>query len=322
MLDRRCQYQPVDRSRSVNIRQLEYAVAVRERGSMSDAAEACHISQPSLSQGIRKLEEQLGVELFERHPAGTRPTRAGDALLDQAETILAEVRRLDEMASATASGPLEGTLRLGVIRTVAPYLLPEILLPLERAYPELELEVVEGLTDDLLAQLDDCRLDAALIALPWPIPESLAVYEAYREEFFALLPEGDPLADEDQIRLHELDPGELLLLEEGHCLRDHALQVCEFPESALRRTLRAASLETIRQFVAAGWGVSLFPATALSADDALVIRPPVEEAYRDIVAVTRGSFPRRDSIAALAEFLADTVGELAAGDHLSRAPEG
>lgn len=300
----------------MNLRQLEYAVAVRDEGSISGAAEVCHVSQPSLSQGIRKLEEQLQVTLFERKPSGAEPTPAGEPILEKAESILAEVRALEEMASETTLETMEGTFRIGVIRTVGPYLLPLVARHLEQKFPDFQLEVVEGLTDNLLEDVFAHDLDAAIIALPWDLPEGTEVHEAYREQFFTVFSEDDPLAEVADVAIDDIDPDEILLLDEGHCLREHALEVCQIPESDLRRRFRGASLETIRQFVMAGWGVSLFPGTALDEDDDLVVRRPGAEAYRDIVVVTRSSFPRQESIARLAAFLEETVADRAAGAHL------
>ena len=299
---------------SMTLTQLRYALAVREHETMSAAAEACHVSQPSLSAGVKQLEQQLGVTLFERTSRGTRPTEAGEALLDQAARVLAEVDTLEEMAEAHSRDILEGRLRLGVIATVGPYLLPRILQPLERAYPKLVCEIREGLTDQLLEAIRAHELDAAIIALPWDVGDDLEAIPAYREDFFVGLPPDDPLADQDAIDLDAINSDDLLLLEEGHCLRQHALEACKTPESELRQQFRGTSLETIRQFILAGWGLSLFPALSLRPDESLVIRPPTTSAFRDIVLVTRKSFPRRESLEELAELTGDEDGEPAGAE--------
>jgi LysR family hydrogen peroxide-inducible transcriptional activator len=291
----------------MTLTQLRYALAVLEHGSISAAARACHISQPSLSDGLSQLETGLDVALFERTGRGTTPTEEGRALLEQARRVLAEVDALEDLAAASRLDVLEGRIRLGVIPTVAPYLLPRVLRPLERAYPRLELQIDENLTDPLLQALRDHALDMAIIALPYELGDDLAALESYREHFFAALPPDDPLAARAEIDLDEIDAEDLLLLDEGHCLREHALEACRTPASALRRQFRGASLETIRQFILAGWGISLFPALAVRPDDELVIRPLKTPAFRDIVVVTRKGYARADSARALADFLHETV---------------
>lgn len=303
----------------MTLTQLRYALAVRDHGSMSAAAQACHVSQPSLSEGIKQLEQQLGLPLFERSARGTRPTQAGEALLEQAGRVLSEADTLADMAEAHAKDTLEGRFRIGVIATVSPYLLPRILQPIERAYPRLEIEIREGLTDQLLADVRSHDLDAAIIALPWEFNDELTSIEAYREHFYVTLPPGDALAGRERVDIETIDGGDLLLLEEGHCLRQHALEVCKTPESALRQQFQGTSLETIRHFVLAGWGVSLFPALALRKDEPLLIRPTATPAFRDIVIATRNSFPRQESLQAMAEFLHAQVADEAAGAHLQEA---
>ncbi|MFB6263522.1 MAG: hydrogen peroxide-inducible genes activator [Bradymonadaceae bacterium] len=299
----------------MKLTQLRYAQAVREEGSMSAAAEACHVSQPSLSEAIQNLEQSLGVPLFERTSSGTRCTEAGRTLLDRAEEVLERADELRELAGAVSSDVLEGRFDIGVIETVGPYLLPRALTPVERRYPKLDLVVREGLTDDLLEAVRARNLDAAVIALPWDLSDEFVQFQAYREAFYAVLPPDDPLADREAVDPDALQPQDLLLLVEGHCLRAHALDVCEFPVSDLRRKFRSSSLETIRGMVAAGWGVSLFPSLALDEDEEVVVRPLSEPAYRDIVVVSRRSHPRRECLSALAEALGDAVGDLAeAGD--------
>jgi len=300
----------------MKLRQLEYALAVRDEGSISGAAEECSISQPSLSQAITNLEDELGVSIFERRPSGTEPTRRGEEILERAERVLAEADGLREVAASSSREVLTGRFRIGVIRTVAPYVLPHVLRPLERAFPGLQLEIVEGLTDDLLEDVRCRELDAAVIALPWETPEEMVSFQAYREEFFVALPPDDPLAEVSEVDFEGLNPRDLLVLDEGHCLRTHALDLCDFSDDQLRGTFRAASLETIRQFVVAGWGISLFPATALEPDEELVIRPSATPAYRDIAVLTRETFSRKASLEALVDFLDDEVGGRARGEHL------
>ncbi len=301
---------------SVSFVRLRYAAAVREWGSMSAAARACEVSQPSLSEGVRQLEEELGVKIFERTSRGTRVTEEGRELLDQINEVLTEVDALEEMASAIHLGKLEGRFRLGVIATVGPYLLPRVLMDLERAHPQLDIEIREGLTEGLLEDVQEHRLDAAVIALPFDIPDDLETVHAYDETFFAAVPPGDPLEDQQSIALNDVDAGDLLLLDEGHCLRDHALEACKAPPSELRRQFRATSLETIREFVRAGWGISLFPSLAVRFNDEVSIRPLEPPASREIVLVTRRSSARRDSVEEMASFLGDAVEDEANGQRV------
>ncbi|QDG50517.1 hydrogen peroxide-inducible genes activator [Persicimonas caeni] len=293
----------------MTLTQLRYALAVLEHGSISAAARACYVSQPSLSEGLSQLETQLDVMLFERTARGTKPTEEGLVLLEQARRVLAEADTLQELAAASKVGVLEGTIRLGVIPTIGPYLLPRMLLSLERAFPRLELQIEENLTSVLLEQLRDHRLDMAIVALPYEIGDDLCAIEAYEEPFYVGLPPDDPLADRTAISLDEIDGSDLLLLDEGHCLRDQALEACQTPASALRRQFRGASLETIRQFVLAGWGISLFPELTIRPDEPLLIRPLEPPAHRDIVVVIRQGYARAESARALADFLGEAIAQ-------------
>jgi LysR family hydrogen peroxide-inducible transcriptional activator len=293
----------------MTLTQLEYALAVREHATMSRAAEACHVSQPSLSQGLKKLEESLGVTLFERSSSGAEPTPAGEAILDRAERVMEAVHRLEETAAAASRSLFERDMRLGVIRTLGPYLLPRILPAIERRYPDFDLEVTEGLTDELLGALTAHELDAVLLALPWPISDELAVVECFDEELFVGVPPDDPLAEDDRIRLDAIDPDDLLLLDEGHCLRDHTLEACNVEPAGTRKTFRGASLETMRAFVESGWGVGLFPALTLRPDCEMTIRPPTSETSRTVALAVRRSFPHRRAIRELADDVAELVGD-------------
>ena len=295
----------------MTLTQLKYALAVREHATMSRAAEACHVSQPSLSQGLKKLEETIGVTLFERSSSGATPTPAGEAILDQAEHVMESIRQLEETAAASHHSLFERDMRLGVIQTLGPYLLPRILPAIDRRYPDFALEVTEGLTEDLLRALEAHELDAVLLALPWPISDEIAVTECFDEQLFVGLPPDDPLADEPSIPLDAINPDDLLLLDEGHCLRDHTLDACDVDPAGTRKTFRGASLETVRAFVASGWGVGVFPALSLRADPEMTIRPPATAASRTVALAVRRSFPHRRAIRELATYIAEIVGEAA-----------
>lgn len=295
----------------MTLTQLKYALAVREHATMSKAADACHVSQPSLSQGLKKLEETIGVTLFERSSSGATPTPAGEAILDQVERVMEAMNQLEETATAASHSLFEGEMRIGVIQTLGPYLLPRILPPIERRYPDFDLEVTEGLTEDLLGALRAHELDAVLLAMPWPISEEIAVIECFEEQLVVGLSPDDPLAEEEAIRLDSINPDDLLLLDEGHCLRDHTLDVCDIDPAGTRKTFRGASLETVRAFVESGWGVGVFPALALRADCQMTVRQTASEASRMIALAVRRSFPHRESMGEFAEYIAELVGEAA-----------
>jgi LysR family hydrogen peroxide-inducible transcriptional activator len=279
---------------------LKYALAVREHDSMSAAAAACHVSQPSLSQGIKKLEETLGVVLFERGPRGAVPTDTGRVVLQKAARVVRSFQEVEETAEAAAGRFLDGRLRLGVIQTIGPYLLPDVMPAIEGKWSSLELEIDEGLTDRLLESLCDHELDAVLIALPWEVPEEVELFDCFEEPFYVALPKDDHLVERETVSLDEIDPDDLLLLREGHCLRDHTLEACDIPPEGTRRAFQGASLETIRAFVANGWGVGLFPALAVDERGDVVFRPPAEPAHRIVSLAVRRSFPYADEAAEMA----------------------
>lgn len=295
----------------MTLTQLRYALAVRNHATMSAAAEACHVSQPSLSQGLKKLEDNIGVTLFERSSSGATPTPAGEAILDEAQRVMAAMQQLEETAAAASHSLFERDMRLGVIQTLGPYLLPRILPPIERRYPDFGLEVTEGLTEDLLEALENHELDAVLLALPWSISDEIAVTECFDEQLFVGLAPDDPIADRENIELDNINPDDLLLLDEGHCLRDHTLDACEIDPAGIRNAFRGASLETVRAFVASGWGVGVFPALTLRGDLEMTVRRPVPEASRTIALAVRRSFPHRGSIGELADHIAELVGDAA-----------
>jgi LysR family hydrogen peroxide-inducible transcriptional activator len=295
----------------ITLTQLKYALAVREHATMSRAADACHVSQPSLSQGLKKLEETIGVTLFERSSSGATPTPVGSAILDEAEQVMEAMHQLEETAAAASHSLFERDLRLGVIQTLGPYLLPRILPPIERRYPNFELEVTEGLTEDLLEALEAHELDAVLLALPWPVSDEVTVTESFEEQLFVGLPLGDPLADEQDISLDSINPDDLLLLDEGHCLRDHTLEACNIDPAGTRKTFRGTSLETVRAFVESGWGVGVFPALTLRGDHEMIIRRPVPEASRTVGIAVRRSFPHQRAIRELADYIDELVGDAA-----------
>lgn len=297
------------------LRQLTFLSALAEHGSFSRAAEAAHVTQPTLSAGIKELETILGATLVERGARGAVLTPAGEAAVARARIVLTEAEDLVHVARA-AGEPLSGPFRLGVIPTIAPFLLPKVLPSLRTHYPKLELFLREDLTHRLVDALKDRRLDAALIALPYDAPgiETTGVLE---DEFlFAATPD-HPLAQRDTLSPEMLADEQLLLLEDGHCLRDHALAVCSASKPDThdaRSDFAATSLHTLVQMVKSGLGATLLPKLAIDAGLAdrldLAIRPfdpPV--AGREIgVAWRKGSAREHE-----ARMLADAVREALKG---------
>jgi len=249
----------------MNLRDLRYLVALAEALHFGKAAEACHVSQPTLSTQIKKLEDELGVALVERAPRHVMLTPAGRDITTRARRVLAEVDQMRETARRT-SDPEAGTVRLGLFPTLGPYLLPHVVPRIRARFPRLELLLVEEKTEAVLHMLRDGKLDAAVLAMPlhedWLETEFL-----FEEPFLLAVPEGHALAGQRNLTLANLNDQHLLLLEEGHCLRDQALEVCHLAGAGEREGFRATSLETLRQMVAAGVGVTLLPM--------LAVKPPV-----------------------------------------------
>ncbi len=246
-------------SSSLSLRQLEYAVAVADHRSFRKAATACAVSQPGLSAQIAALEHSLGVQLFERDRRQVLITPAGAEVVSRARVALDAARAVVETAQG-ASEPLTGRLRLGVIPTIAPYLLPSVLPTVRARFPKLQLILREERTAQVLAQLDDGRLDAGILALP--VPGDLAAVTLYREDFLLAAPRGHALTRRATVREGDLAAQPILLLEDGHCLRDQALAVCHGAGANEHSELRTTSLPTLVQMVASGLGVTLLPELA------------------------------------------------------------
>jgi LysR family hydrogen peroxide-inducible transcriptional activator len=245
----------------MNLRDLRYLVALADHKHFGRAAAASFVSQPTLSTQIRKLEEELGVSLVERAPRRVMLTSIGREIAERARRVLAEVAQMGELAQRSRD-PEAGTVRLGVFPTLAPYLLPHVLPGVRTRFPRLELLLVEEKTDALLARLREGRLDAAVLALPVH-DDQLHVEPLFTEPFLLAVPNAHALARRDTpLDLHALDHEHLLLLEEGHCLRDQALDVCRLAGANEHDGFRATSLETLRQMVAAGVGLTLLPMLA------------------------------------------------------------
>ena len=284
---------------AMNLRDLRYLVALSELRHFGRAAEACHVSQPTLSTQIRKLEDELGVALVERAPRQVMLTRAGEDIAGRARRVLAEVEQMRETARRAAD-PEAGTIRLGIFPTLGPYLLPHVVPRVRARFPRLELLLVEEKTETILHMLREGKLDAGILALPlhedWLETEFL-----FEEPFMLAVPEGHPLTAHRSLRMDELGQQHLLLLEEGHCLRDQALEVCSLAGAGEKEGFRATSLETLRQMVAAGVGVTLLPM--------LAVKPPVPASENIRLLPFRNPAPSRKLAlvwrrsSAMAEFL-------------------
>lgn len=293
----------------MTLRELRYLVALADLGHFGRAAQACHVSQPTLSTQLRKLEESLGVTLFERTNRRLHVTPTGKRIVARARGMLSEADAIVALARSRAA-PLTGPFDLGVIPTLGPYLLPWLLPPLERAYPDLRLVVHEDLTEHLLERLRAHRIDAALLALPVEDGQ-LDTLPLFDEPFYLALPPGHRLAGTNVAASQsDLRREHLLLLSEGHCFRDQALAVCGFetpPDRSRGTDVRATGLETIRRMVAAGMGCTLLPAMALSGDEGreFEVRPLDAGACRRIGLAWRQSYPRPADIECLAGAVRD-----------------
>lgn len=245
------------------LRQLQFLTALAEHGSFSRAADACLVAQPTLSAAIKDIEALLGTQLVEREARGARLTHAGTIAVERARNILAAAEDL-VITARGAGAPLAGHFRLGAIPTIAPYVLPEALKRLREEYPDLQLYLREDKTADLLDALRARTLDAAIIALPWETP-GIAVEALADDPFLLACQAGHALSAKPKLTPKDLMGENLLLLEDGHCMRGHALSVCSLPGLKQQDNLAATSLQTMVQMVAGGLGVSLIPKLAVDA---------------------------------------------------------
>lgn len=293
----------------MNLQDLRYLVAIAEHRHFGRAAEACFITQPTLSAQLRKLETELGVTLVERSPRHVMLTETGERIVERARTMLREEAAITEIARH-AQDPEAGTLRIGLFPTLGPYLLPHVVPAVHRRFPRLELLLVEDKTEQVLAQLRDGSLDVGVLALPVPT-ERLHVEPLFEEDFVLAVPAEHELgADRAPVTMSVLQGQSVLLLEDGHCLRDQALSVCHLAGASERGGFRATSLETLRQMVAAGVGMTLLPHLAVQppvpSQPGVVIRPFADPApTRRIAMCWRESHPARDFLPRLAELFRD-----------------
>lgn len=287
----------------MNLRDLEYVIAVAETGHFGQAADQCHVSQPTLSGQIKKLEDELGITLFERGRGGARLTATGKTVLEQAKLALRAATEIRNLAQA-AQDPLAGEFRLGLIPTVAPYLIPRFVARLRDALPDLSIIYREDITERLVTDLEAGDIDAAILATP-PETDALEAIPLYTEPFRLVFPDGHTLSSLAHLRMADVDRDDVLLLTEGHCFRDQALAICDVPSRTT--SLRATSLETLINLVAQGQGVTLVPALAMSGlSDELGLqdrRLEDDGAAREINLTIRKSLPRRALVDRIAEII-------------------
>jgi len=303
----------------MTLTELKYIVAVAREKHFGRAAEACFVSQPTLSVAVKKIEEELDVKLFERSANEVTVTPLGEEIVRQAQAVLEQAASIKEIAKR-GKDPLSGPLKLGVIYTIGPYLLPDLVRQMIDHTPQMPLVLQENFTVKLLEMLRTGEIDCAILAEPFP-DAGLAVAPLYDEPFYAAVPVGHPLAKREHISSEELKSETMLLLGTGHCFRDHVLEVCpefaRFSSNAegIRKSFEGSSLETIKHMVAAGMGVTLVPRLSVpksafapkgarnkaNTDEGFVRYLPFdgEAPTRRVVLVWRRSFPRYEAIAAL-----------------------
>ena len=288
----------------MTLTEMRYIVALARERHFGKAAEACHVSQPTLSVALKKVEGQIGAALFERTASEVRITALGERIVAQAKRVLEEAVKLDEIAEATGD-PLSGQLRVGIIYTIAPYLLPQLIPALSRQAPNMPLFLKEDFTGNLIPALKSGELDVIVIALPFAEP-GLVAQPVYDEAFRVVVPAAHPWSARDAVGADELDGQNLLLLGHGNCFRDQVLESCprlSAPE-ALDHSLEGSSLETIRYMVASGAGVAVMPSTAA---DPLIDKEPMVKVLpfsgvqpkRTVGLVWRVTFPRPQAIDAV-----------------------
>lgn len=315
----------------ITLKQLRYLSALARLRHFGRAAQDCAVTQPALSMQIRELEREIGVDLVERRPGEVAFTEAGREVVERADLILAAARDLVDVARHRGR-PLSGALRFGVIPTIAPYVLPRMLPALQRRYPDLTLDVRETQTHVLLDELSRGQLDVVMLALPVDNPD-LQAKPLFEDRFLLALPATRAPHDDTPVSPSDVDPSELILLEEGHCLRDQALAFCAVSRrgagtpmssapSGTPARLGATSLATVTQMVANGYGVTLMPEIAVDVElrDARVrvVRFNAPEPARLIGLVWRSTSPRVADFMALGDIIVEALGVTAAGPDAQR----
>jgi LysR family hydrogen peroxide-inducible transcriptional activator len=290
----------------MTLNELRYVVAVARERNFGRAAQHCFVSQPALSVAIQKLEDELGLQLFERGKTEVGVTPAGARVVEQAQRVLEEAARIREIAQA-GRNQLVGALRLGVIFTVGPYLLPDLIPALHEIAPSMPLEIEENLTANLEIALKSGRTDAAIVALPFELP-GVDVEPLYEEPFEVVVPYRHPWARRKAVRPQELADQHVILLNVGHCFRDQVLESCPELDRADAEITKTSSLETVRNMVASGLGISVLPHDALTPKyhSNLVVAVPFAKPAptRTVALAHRRSFPRPAALQALRDAVA------------------
>jgi LysR family hydrogen peroxide-inducible transcriptional activator len=286
----------------MTLTELRYLLALHKKQHFAHAADVCHVTQSTLSAGIKHLEESLGVVLVERSRQFLRFTPIGETVVTHAQEIIS--RSDDLLALVKTNDPLQGELSLGIIYTIAPYLLPQLIMPWRSAASNAPLRLIEGFTHELLLKLNAGELDGAIIALPFAGTDDFTAWQLYREAFTAVVPAQHLLATKTQLNLSDIQSEPLLILGRGHCFRDHALAA--FPDNKThpwQALIEGSSLETLRAMVAGGMGISLLPELAAQQPWQGLISIPLAEPvpYRDVVLIARASHPRREVLRLLAQ---------------------
>ncbi|QHS10650.1 hydrogen peroxide-inducible genes activator [Sinimarinibacterium sp. NLF-5-8] len=296
----------------MTLTELRYLVNLDKDRHFGRAAERSFVSQPTLSVAVKKLEDELGVLLFERHRGEVRPTLVGERIIVQAKRVLAETRRLEDIARE-GQDEISGPLRFGAIYTVGPYLLPALVPLLHQRAPQMPLIIEENFTARLMEQLRENELDVIAVALPVDLT-GLVTWPVYDEEFVVVMPPEHPLADKAQITSRQLGSEKLLLLGPGHCFRDQVIEACPkcvTGDEEGPRPQTGSSLETIRHMVVSGLGITVLPRSSVdsrSDDQWLTTRPFVDPVpQRRIALVWRKTFPRRKAIRALRAAIFDAA---------------
>jgi LysR family transcriptional regulator, hydrogen peroxide-inducible genes activator len=297
----------------MNLRDLKYLVTVADTQHFGRAAKRCFISQPTLSGQIKKLEEELGLTIFERTKHSVETTHIGKAIVAQARQVLEQADALLQLAKSYQD-PLVGPLRMGIIPTLSPYLVPLILKPLQKKHPQIKLVLSEEFTDTLLTRLRKHEIDAALLATPVDDPDFESI-PLFNEPFWLALPQDHPLSKKKNIVQEDLDCSDLLLLSEGHCLAEQMMSICHMQQRSAQgdmADLRASSLETLLHMIEAGFGSTLLPALALKTYSAIdrgvtVRQLKLPNTYRSVSLVYRHSFPRHQAVEAFADIVLENL---------------
>jgi len=292
----------------MTLNELRYVVAVAQTQHFSKAADQCNISQPSLSIAIKKLEDELGVTIFQRGKRKIEITSIGVEVVQQAQKVIEEADKLNYLKNKQKS-PLEGVIRLGAIFTIGPYLFPSLIPEIRKNHPEMPLHIDEDYTENLRKKLLQAELDIAVLALPFSDP-ALETMEIYTEDFISVFYDGHPFAERSEISVSDISPDELLMLGKGNCFRDQVVAACPkclSPQAKNSGWVVGSSLETIRHMVAMKLGITVMPITALAKQtdypglDSRPFKQPAPQ--RRVILAWRASFPRKEAVMVIAQSL-------------------